>query len=370
MILFDDSRPLLARSRVALLLLAPVALTTVATVSVSTMTLAGLDPSTRSNATAGLARIGADLALVIVTDNNAGLAATRSLIVGWGIFAPLIALGVAMALAWWISGLVQQRVNAARVGAENSERDRESRLQEVVHELRTPLAVMGTNLELAGLETDAGGRSHKYIAAARRAAARMSRTVDDLAGHGRLAVGAGGGPLDLRRFAEAVVDENYGPAATRGVNLKTAGKHSVVVDVNDPTALRTAVENFMSNAIRLAPRGSAIVLDWGKVAGWAWLSVTDDGPGLPSHHHARVFERGWQGPHERDRRIGSGLGLTIARQMTEALGGLSTVESEEGGGATFAIWIPTDADADADAVVAPDRLHPAIRPWAKSAASL
>ena len=57
------------------------------------------------------------------------------------------------------------------------------------------------------------------------------------------------------------------------------------------------------------------------------------------------------------------MGLTIARQLTEAQGGAVTVESEEGEGSVFTVWLPLEIGADPRAVVAPDRVHPASRPW-------
>jgi len=62
---------------------------------------------------------------------------------------------------------------------------------------------------------------------------------------------------------------------------------------------------------------------------------------------------------------GDGLGLTIARQLTEAQGGVVTLESDEGGGATLAVWLPLDQGASYDTVIAPDRVHPVIHPWRK-----
>jgi light-regulated signal transduction histidine kinase (bacteriophytochrome) len=62
----------------------------------------------------------------------------------------------------------------------------------------------------------------------------------------------------------------------------------------------------------------------------------------------------------------AGLGLTIARQLTEAQGGVVTVESEEGGGSTFSLWIPLGPEADPRAIVAPDGIHPEVQPWRSS----
>jgi signal transduction histidine kinase len=316
-------------------------------------------------ARAGLARVGEALALVIVAN---GVVAPSSFVTIWGVVAPLLALLPTLVIGWALAGRVRRIVDDSERSIEAADEQRRRQVEEVVHELRTPLAVMGTNLELAADEVEAGTAPSGYIEASRRAVERMARTVDDLAGHGALAVEEEAGPVDLAALAQMVVSEHVGPSRAHGIHVVTTGKSGTMVPAADPAAVGTAVGNFLANAVRLAPRGSRISVDWGEVGGWAWIAVTDEGPGLAPHFHARAFERGWQGPHDRDR-VGSngeaGLGLTIARQLTEAQGGAVTLESEEGGGATFTVWLPLHHGADPDSVVAADRVHPVIRPWRK-----
>ena len=256
-------------------------------------------------------------------------------------------------------------VDAALADVEATEEDRTRRLQEVVHELRTPLAVMGTNLELAASGADRDAESAVFIDAARRAIDRMDRTVDDLAGQGGLTVDATHGGVDVASVANDVVDEYVGPARRRGLHLVNKGSEHVVAESAERAPLRTVVGNLVANAVRLAPRGSVITVSWGDIPEWVWIAVTDEGPGLPDRHHARVFERGWQGPHERHRSDGegAGLGLTIARQLAEAQGGTVTLASEESAGSTFTVWLPRTADADRFDVVATDGIHPITAPW-------
>lgn len=358
----------LARPKLALLILSPALLVVLVTVSVALVMLASLPMSDPAPDT-GLARVGDDLALVIVSDVDGSIATTRKAIANWGLLAPAVALGLASAGAWFAAGRVERRVEDARAEVRFAEEERRSRLQEVVHELRTPLAVMGTNLELASFTADAGDSD--YVGAARRAVERMARTVDDLDGHGRLAVDQMEGPTDIGAVAESVGAEHVGPGSARGVSVLARGSGTVLVPAVDPGAVRAVVGNLLSNAVRLAPSGSAVVVDWGASGEWAWLSVADQGPGLPTHHHARAFERGWQGSHDRDRAAmvgSSGLGLTIARQLTEAQGGVVTLESEEGGGATFAVWLPLTHTADDNDVVDTDGVHPLLRPWEREPA--
>lgn len=339
----------------ALALVAPALLVAVVVMVVTVAILVSHEPW--ADAQAGVARVGDDLALVFVAEEG-----TIDGLIDSGLLAPALAMIPAIVVALVVAGRVRRVIDRARADVVSADVERQSRLQEVVHELRTPLAVMGTNLELASVEAGEAPGAAGYIDAARRAVDRMARTVNDLAGHGRLAVEQGEGPVDLALLAEAAVAEHAGPGLARGVRVVLEGSAPTIVPSVDPAALRTAIDNFLSNAVRLAPRGSSVGVEWGQVGEWAWISVADEGPGLAPHLHARVFERGWQGAHDRDRAVangGAGLGLTIARQLTEAQGGAVTVDSEEGGGSTFAVWLPLEPGADSSAIV-----H--VRPWRKN----
>ena len=351
----------MTRSRFGLVivLMAPAMLMALVVMVVTVALLVSHQPW--SDARTGVAQVGDGVAVVVLAEEG-----TVDGLVDSGLLAPALALIPALAVAWVVAGRVRRVVFRARAEVEAAEVERHSRTQEVVHELRTPLAVMGTNLELAAIEAENQLGVAGYIDAARRAVTRMARTVDDLAGHGRLAVQQGSGPVDLADLAEAAVAEHIGPARARGVDVEVIGTSHMTVPSVDSAAVRTAIGNFLSNAVRMAPQGSSVGVDWGRLDGWGWLAVIDEGPGLAPHLHARVFERGWQGHHDRHRVEGTGergLGLTIARQLTEAQGGAVTMESAEGRGAVFTVWLPLEIGADPSAVVAPDRVHALSRPW-------
>ena len=233
-----------------------------------------------------------------------------------------------------------------------------------MHELRTPLAVAATNLDLAvttpGLDADVGS----HLAAARRGVERLARTVDDLATHGRLSVGDDGA-IDLAVEVRALADEHGGLALARGLTLHVEGPDRLVVAA-DRAAVHTAVGNLLANAVRLAPSGSIVWLATGTWDEWAWIAVRDEGPGLADVDHERAFRRYWRGRYDLDRDTGEGgargLGLTICRQVTEAQGGHVTVRSAIGVGSTFVVWLPRSADARTDAVVAADGIHHRVDP--------
>ncbi|MEN9646967.1 MAG: hypothetical protein RL238_3636 [Actinomycetota bacterium] len=306
--------------------------------------------------------------VVVVTEagDHHGAGDARRAALGWMLVALAASVVPGVAVGWFVSGRLMRPLDDAMARAEADERDRKRRLDEVIHELRTPLAVAGTNLELAADDHTLDDDTRHLIDAARRAADRMRRTVDDLAEHGSLQVSTKDG-LDLAAECRAVVAEHTGPARARAIHLLAVGAHRLPVPEGDRAAVRTALGNLTSNAVRLAPGGSTITVSCGATNEWAWAAVSDEGPGIVARHHAHVFERGWRGRHDRDRDRGEqqrGLGLTITRQLVEAHGGVVTVESEEGLGSTFALWLPLSPTAADHDVIAADRVHPAIRPWA------
>lgn len=311
----------------------------------------------------GVAQIDGEIVVLIADNDLANAAEARTATLRWSLVALGLSAIPAVAVGWIVAGSMLGTVNKALAEVEAAEQERDRRLQEVVHELRTPLAVMGTNLELAAMDPGADSESAGFIDAAHRALGRMDRTIDDLVGHGGLAVDGAHEAADIGVVAADIAEEYSGPARHRGIHLAIRGSGTLATGSAERAPLRTVLSNLLANAIRLAPRGSSITVDWGAVTGWAWVAVTDEGPGLPESHHARVFERGWRGPHERYRDTGAGLGLTIARQLTEAQGGRLTVTSQEGAGSTFIVWMPTTADADTETVVDADGIHPAVAPW-------
>ncbi len=326
------------------------------------------DPA--ANARAGAAQVDG-VTVLVVTDDGAASAATdaRSDALGWMLVALGIAIVPSIAVAWAVSARMMGTVDQALAEVEANELERQRRLDEVIHELRTPLAVAGTNLELAADAPSVDEDTARLIDAARRAADRMRRTVDDLAEHGRLAVSRSD-TLDLSAEVRAVAAEHIGPARARSIHLRAAGAPRLHVPSGDRAAVRTTLGNLASNAVRLAPGGSTITISCGAHEGWAWAAVSDEGPGIAARVHAHVFARGWRGRHDRDRDRAAapgqrGLGLTISRQLTEAHGGVLTIESEEGLGTTFTVWLPIEPDASVSTVVAADRLHPIARPWAQ-----
>jgi hypothetical protein len=136
--------------------------------------------------------------------------------------------------------------------------------------------------------------------------------------------------------------------------------------VGDEDRVRQVLVNLLANAVKFTPEGGTVTIASdttrqprpnARLAGggpWSVVTVSDTGIGIDREHHARIFEAfhqvetGTSGPYTRTAG-GTGLGLTISRQLARLMGGDLTVESHRGRGAVFALWLPTARATSDDA---------------------
>jgi signal transduction histidine kinase len=216
------------------------------------------------------------------------------------------------------------------------------------HELRNPLAVIQANVDavLAHDDTPPEDRA-QATAIVSRAIQRMTRLVEDLLASARRSSPAFvDADVDLAAIAGEAAEEYELLAADRELHVVRRLSPGPTA-AGDASALRRAVDNLLSNAVRLARGGSELVLAVGSRNGWAWIAVRDEGPGIAADDADRVFDRFFRGgqrqppatiPSTGQRR--AGLGLAIVRQIAESHGGTVALHSEVGIGSTFIIWLP------------------------------
>ena len=216
------------------------------------------------------------------------------------------------------------------------------------HELRNPLAVIQANVDavLAHDDTPPDDRA-QAAAIVSRAIQRMTRLVEDLLASARRSSPAFvDADVDLATIAGEAAEEYELLAADRELRVVRRLSPGPVA-AGDASALRRAVDNLLSNAVRLARGGSELVLAVGSRNGWAWIAVRDEGPGIAADDADRVFDRFYRAgqqqspatvPSTGQRR--AGLGLAIVRQIAESHGGTVALHSELGIGSTFVIWLP------------------------------
>ncbi len=236
---------------------------------------------------------------------------------------------------------VTEQVQARRA-IESASQAKSELVAHLSHELRTPLnAIIGyAQLLLTGSGGDVAPRGQEYIRRVERSARTLQRLIDDILSQSRL--DAGREPpnpedVEMAPFLEDVRTTIEPLAAARDL--------AFVVDVDrlpatvfiDRRKLLQIVLNLLSNAVRYTDEGE-VRLEMYTEGGELHLLVRDTGIGMDAAAQTRLFEPFWQA--DRTRREGTGLGLTITKQLIEALEGTIAVVSEPGVGTTFRVLLP------------------------------
>ena len=205
------------------------------------------------------------------------------------------------------------------------------------HELRTPLAALQGYAE--GL-MDGVLSKEKAAEGILREVKAMRRLVEDLSLVSRVeakAVEIRAKPLD----ANDLLDETRSVAESlrAGFTLDTEGPPVGVWA--DTLRTRQIVRNLLTNALRHTPQGGEVRLRAFRQGEAVAFQVADTGPGIPEEHLPHIFERFYRVDKARSRKEGgSGVGLTVAKGLVEAMGGRIFVESRVGEGTTFTFTLP------------------------------
>jgi len=210
-------------------------------------------------------------------------------------------------------------------------------LLSVSHELKTPLTAIRGYAEAV---QDGAIEPREAAATVAAEAARLERLVHDLldlARMNRTDFSVHPTEIDLAEVAEDAVRRYQPQADGFGVTLSVVSEGSAPA-IADADRVLQVVSNLVENALRLTPPGGEVRV----VTGAGELRVEDTGPGLGDADRDRAFERFYL--HERygrERPVGTGLGLAIVKELTEAMGGTVSVESEPGRSTTFTIRLAT-----------------------------
>ncbi len=228
---------------------------------------------------------------------------------------------------------------------ERLEKTRRDFIANVSHELRTPLtSIQGyTETLLDGMMSDSR-MSREFLEIIRKNAARMSRLTEDLLTLARVESGE-----QSFRFAVVPASDLLSDAEktwrdfarSRGVDLKIVETTSERVQA-DHDAIHQVFTNLIDNAIKYAPGGTQIEIGARVNDGMIEFFVRDFGPGIPSEHLPRLFERFYRVDKARSRESGgTGLGLAIVKHIVRKHGGTVAAKSEVGRGSEFSFALPT-----------------------------
>jgi two-component system sensor histidine kinase BaeS len=234
-------------------------------------------------------------------------------------------------------GAMGEAFNQMADTIEDEDRLRRLFATDVAHELRTPLAILRTQIE--ALQDGVSEPTPEVMASLHEETLRLTRLVEDLetlasaeAAHFSLKLER----IELTSILEAVAAEFAGPYDSRGValvsDLDAVSAHA------DRTRVGQIVSNLLSNALKFTPPGGEVGLFLRAESPWAVVEVSDSGVGISPDEGSHVFERFYRG---KDTRVsGSGIGLTVVRELVLAHGGSVDLSSNPRGGATFTVRLP------------------------------
>ena len=214
----------------------------------------------------------------------------------------------------------------------------------VSHELRTPIAVIQANAEtlLDGAlhEPEQAGR---FVEGVLRNARRLSQIISDLLDLTRIESGKYEVEFEeiaLRRLVERSCTMLESRALARNITLHVSSPEDALV-VADCKALDHILSNYIDNAIKYGPEEGRVTVSTSAGEGTWRVEVADQGAGIDSRHHERLFERFYRVDKGRSRYMGgTGLGLAIVKHLAVAMGGRVGMRSGAQGGSVFWVELP------------------------------
>jgi sigma-B regulation protein RsbU (phosphoserine phosphatase) len=222
-------------------------------------------------------------------------------------------------------------------------------LSTVSHELRTPLTSIRSFSEiLLRYDVDDAEKRKKFVSVIHNEAERLTRMINDLLDLSKIEAGRlelYPEPLELEPVFSKALGTTHPLFAEKGIKVESRVEAGLPPVYADADRLHQVLTNLLSNSVKFSPKGGTIRLSGLKKEGFALISVTDEGPGIPPDRLEQVFERFHQlRDPQKSHPLGTGLGLSISREIVERMGGKIWVESELGAGAVFYFTIPLADD--------------------------
>ena len=238
-----------------------------------------------------------------------------------------------------------EAVNGHMLRLERMLQARRRFLADAAHQIRTPLTVLGTQAEYGQRQSDPEEmrRTFDSLHETVRSTRRMTNQMLTLARAEPVAGMAREFSLfDFPAMVREVTGDLAPLALKKAIDLSFEGPHGAMPIEGNPTMLREMVSNLVDNAVQYTPRGGQVAVSVRQRDGFAELVVCDDGPGIPESEREKVFQRfyrilGQSGSG------GSGLGLSIVREICRAHSGQIRLADHHGKGLRVDVSLPVRA---------------------------
>jgi signal transduction histidine kinase len=215
----------------------------------------------------------------------------------------------------------------------------------VSHEFRSPLTALRQLTELLAqgrIQDEA--RRRMYFDVLLRETSRLHRLVEDLLDFGRMDAGRRQyhfEPIDLSRLVEAAIHDYHREADASGHRVEFAAHSGPLVVDADREAFTRVVRNLLENAVKYSPDALTVWAETGSEERMAVLRIRDEGIGVPPEEQSRIFEKFVRGEAAKRACIqGTGIGLSMVKEIVAAHHGHVDLHSEVGRGSTFVVRLP------------------------------
>ena len=251
-------------------------------------------------------------------------------------------IGIVAAVGWFLSGLAMQPIR-------DSYQTLRQFTADASHELRNPIAIIQTNVQVALSDPDPNPiQTRSHLQVVERLTRRLGKLVDDLLFLARQDSGIiqpQWGEVDLRDLVEEVLEEQGISAAEKDIELKLVSDVQSAKLMGDRSALARLLTNLVSNAIFYTPNQGSVKIELQTTkrnnhAIWT-IRIIDTGIGIPELALPQLFDRFYRVDPARTKSSGrTGLGLAIVQTIVTNHQGTITVESKENQGTTFTVSLP------------------------------
>ncbi len=237
----------------------------------------------------------------------------------------------------------------AKAQAVDYNRLRDEFVTNISHELRTPLTVIKGYAEILHEEAKAADSpSLEFLSVILQQSERLGGLLESILNFREASAGLIGlrqEKVDILLLIGTIVRDHEAKARAKSIAIERAVPDSMAPAMGDFNALRFAFDHILDNAIKFSPPGSTVRIEAGdlRLVDTAWkqeIRIIDRGPGIAPQDLPHIFERFYRTDQKVHTQVGTGIGLSSAKEIIENVGGDILVESFPGKGSTFTVQIP------------------------------